>query len=30
MGKIATIVIVLAIGYYIGSKYPGMLAKIGL
>lgn len=30
MGKILTIVIVLAIGVYVGAKNPGLVAKVGL
>lgn len=30
MPKVLVIVVVLALGYIAGAKYPGLLAKVGL
>ena len=28
--RIALILVILAVGYYVGAKNPGLLAKVGL
>lgn len=30
IGRIVIILLILAAGYYIGAKNPGLLAKVGL
>lgn len=30
IARVLTVVIILAIGYFVGAKYPGLLNKVGL
>lgn len=30
IARIVTILLILGAGYFIGAKYPGLLAKVGL